>query len=501
MAGDLIARFRTQVGTVIVFSIQTARHWRTIFFSRMKLVLVILMISMLTQESETQVLYELYKQFLPPSHEPALAPMIDDNLQSMAAIHPDLIYFFVQGLDTSARGGWTLAEALQQKRPYRKRRSTWAMLQSSRLADFNLDPELLRQGRLFFDRLIDSSDHTATTDIISDGIDFNRLNFLSLLGLTRDRSLQFVPSTNYESLRIEHEREWHQYYRNLVDRLGDPSMIPTLTNDSLVSILNQWYYFDSPLLSDAEKVDPCRIIEQYLTRKFTFEKPSMIPTDQKMISVLFALNRTFLFSTTLTDNPIKEVMIEEPLRFQQPGLSFGYKFYLKPVKASFSYLNFEVNLASTPGTVAYTMDLDQSKVRTFQSDFQISYVSERIFDLGSTVSVQSALLFFLSGSTPLFYPHPSTAFEIGLFLGVNRIGYSLHYVYEYRQSVTTQYGDGTQEVQVLSQGTRQATLENQSMIRFTARPLVGFATDHFSPVLVRIFTSYDAHALQVSYPL
>lgn len=428
----------------------------------MKNLIILLLILFAVKNLICQDIAYLYEAHLPAEirQSPEFMKMVSQNIEKLAAIHPDLIYFYIQELkyktDKFADGKFRIA-ALRQLQEIRNeyiiRRNSWVQSQLDILDKMDLNSRTKEKSKDYFKDLIIKkkrssgkigtaqisendvrqmdkksldylADSLGATDDIQISIDRNLADYYACIYYSKNAEESYDKYINYTKRKIALEDkiiskflEFHQTENREPAQFGPKNL------------LLHWYLFQ-PNTSRRPHINSADFISTIISFKNKKAMHSGISIGFHYANYILAPeieDQLYIYGLNSTVN------ISEDVRTSMLGFFAEYTFKIKKQLSSFSYLKLQMGL-SRPLNLKAVNFSGGFETRTQSGDGTKEYQKLEFFT--NEFDIKSMNSYYLKLNMPAYVLNNNLYIEAGLLLEYVQFEYMLSYSYHYVQKIS-----------------------------------------------------------------
>jgi len=399
----------------------------------------------------------LYKEFLPKSvvHNNEFMKMISQNIMKLGPIHPDLIYFYLEGLryktdnsiDNKTRS-MVLTELQKIRTNYILKRNDWAQSQINILNNAKVNRKTLEEAKKYFKKLItenivayrssgttrendnkvqklekeipesraNSQDVTNEYKVL---IDSNLVDCFAVIYYNSRGNKNYDSYSNNKYQKIVLEKEIIQNYKEALEN----------SDLNIDNFLSYWYLYQGGL-NGYNEISAADYVREIISSKNRNALHSGISFGTYYSTFLISPSiEDEIYISGMNDN----VKIKEYSAKSQLGLFCDYSFKIKQELEPFSVLKIQVGLSRST---------EPQKI-----DFSSGFLQEKYIVAGTKVyrklefythelNIQSLSTYMTKISSPVYILNNSLYLEAGLLFEYLQYKYELSYDYHFLYQIS-----------------------------------------------------------------
>ncbi len=364
---------------------------------------------------QSQSFLDAYRPFIPAAYldSAEIVFIITSNLQAAAETDPELIYDFLRAFESEEQTFNT-----EQFRTYllnfsekRKKRSDWAKTELQRLNSSGLEQNFHRISNSFYNPMVlkDLPEQRQREEQAAP--DTNKRDFFVYRYYSGDTSLRYDPAENFSARRNLFEYTFVDSFRNFCEEFTtDPDT--TKCGRMVKKISDNWYMFDRTARTDPAPFSPSELVTLYVQQKYSYEE------EYSRFGIGALYLRTSLHTLTLASMKpeLGDVEMYLPLKVDQAGFTFFYRYRIEPVKTIFSYIKLDFSFLSAPRVQNGSLMRNLSWTYFFHKEISVTNISSLM----------------MTAATPFLYITEDIHLELSTGISLNTISYRYQNSYGYR---------------------------------------------------------------------
>ena len=424
---------------------------------RLLIVLIILLFG-INQVYPQDAAY-LFKNYLPTNigNNEEYMNMISQNINKLAAINPDLIYYYITELkykfdkSLERRDRLSAIHEIQKiKLKYYNQRNTWAQSQINILTKLKLSQRTYEYSIDYFDDLIVKNlkqiesedlkllgenenkrlnkneiditlDSTNVTDEFKLEVDSSMMNYFAVSYYENTIADNFDSEKNYRDIKYEIELKLIQeYYNALKVENTDTSKI------DLYSFLSNWYLFNKNT-DEKFNIDAT----EYVSQVVSFRHRKALPT-----GIFIGINYSKrLFPVEIQDK-IYIYGMDDKININKYfnllrgiiNVSAGFQLQLKKELSWLSYVKIKFGISQSKDSQQINF-----KAGFLQDEYtdDLTKIYRKLEFFKNEINIQSLKSYFVNISTPIYTISNRMYLEAGVLFEYLQYKYKLSYSYHY----------------------------------------------------------------------
>jgi hypothetical protein len=411
--------------------------------------------------------YDLIKNYLPEqySYNKLYQESFGENIKSFVNIHPDLIYYYLEHLNSLAMKVSNPDSNYSHLLNYHRKRlqgkkSNWALNQNKKISEL-ADLRIMRNKMQSY--LDDYIIYYETSDQINFvlQVDTNKIEFFNYIYFTENSNSEYNPETNYYNLSKNAAKniitELNENYKDL------SVLTKSERSEFIQKIADYWYLVDTTLNNynltadfDAYSVIYNSFYQEYYTHNSIILEAAFV----KNIADQNFSNRVE-YNADFYIIPGIGTLIFEPNYILKPkaNIGFGFKLKLRDEKTFLSYLDIKIFYTvydlEEDSTIQGQTFLEFSGIMPGEFVFTETYSLSDTYDLNSNAFTSSVVF-------PVFYISKVIFFEVGAQLNY----YHLSYKFDITTSVEQRFfnGDEFEEFNTITESYDESTIKPNALI-------------------------------------
>lgn len=396
------------------------------------------MLLLIFNNTQAQKLLDLFKNELPTTliENNAYKEQTKIELTHISKIHPNLIYYYFQYLDSLLTTKYIVVGRNQRasnkyfavRKYYSYRNSLWLSEEYASLEE--AEPNYT-QPRKFFENFNLDKNMTEYKDELYDN---NLRSYFTYKFYTKDTSLEYSTKIDYEDLSYNIQKVMYEELLKTADFFDYLSNINQIK--FVESCVENWYLFTEMFsYENSEKIKPY----QYAIKCYNIE----IDNYNEILASIFLAeymnpiihyDDTYVLEEYLRDDLTTPALFEFSIKISSmPYLSIGlgYKIAIREaskmlssisIKGYYTFMETNVDMESLNNSFYVYI------IRTFPPDFIGGDTSKReIFVYNSSASKPKALSGFFEISTPFYFLTDSFYTEIGGAVEIDYVSFELNF--------------------------------------------------------------------------